>query len=113
MLTEVVDDIGLRPLRPIRSRRASSLRHCSIQEKVVDLVLAEFVQGLLCKAFHALEIGKVERQQRHAVLGIVIESVIGCLGRLGVSDAEDEFVGLRLLQQLLDCLEALTSASAE
>lgn len=113
MLTEVVDYIGLGPLRSVRPRLCSSLIHSRIQEEVVNLVLAELVQGLPRESSDALEIREVERQQRHAVLPIVLELVIRSLCRLGVSGAKDEFVGLRLLEELLDSLEALRSTLAE
>ena len=79
-----------------------------VQQQIVDLVLTELLQRPLGKRLDALEIVELTLHDIDGVgRAVELESVIVLLGSLRVPGAEDDLVGLSLLEELLDSFEAL------
>lgn len=108
ILTEVIDDHGFTPLGPMRPRLIRVLPQRSIQQQVVNLLLAELLERLLREALHILQVGQLEREDVDLVsLLVVLDLLVGFPGGLDAARAEDDAVGLGLLEELLDGLETL------
>lgn len=106
--TEMVHDVRLAPLGAIRPRLLSTVANSSIQQQVVDLALAQLGQRLLRKRLDALEIRQVQRQHGHAADSTVeLQAIVRSLSARRVASAKDDFIRLRLLEQLLNGFEAL------
>jgi hypothetical protein len=95
------------------ARLLCAFRNGCIQEQVVDLVAANLVQHLLRKRLDSLQVGKLQRQDRHRVARAVIgERVIGGNSALGVSSPQEHLVRLGLLRkELFDSFKALIVGS--
>lgn len=105
-LTKVVDDSSLAPARAVRAGPLGALNHARVEQEVVDGV--DLFEGLAGKGLDRAQVGEVEGQDGERVGGAVeLEAVIGGGGGGGVARAEDDPVGLGLLEELLDGLEAL------
>lgn len=107
-LTKVVDNVRFAPLGTVRPWLFGSVTNRCVQQQVVDLVLADLLERLLSEGLDVPQVGKLQRQDRHAVLGRVdLEVVVGGLGLLGISGAKNDPIGLRGLEQLLDGFKTL------
>lgn len=92
----------------MRARLLGAVGNAGIEHEVVHLVTAEFLKNLLGECLDRLEVVELQRQDRDAVGAAVKgEAVVGLLGGLLVTGAEDDAVRLCLLEKLLDGLEAL------
>lgn len=93
----------------MRTRLLRAIRNRRIQQQVVNFVAANLLQHLLRKGLDRPQVRELQRQHRHGVArAVVAQGVVGGDGALGVARAEDDFVGLGLLEEeLLDGFEAL------
>lgn len=104
----MVDDERLAPLGAIGSRLLRTVADAGIQQQIVNIVLADLLEGLLGKALYVTQVVQLEGKYGQWVGGAVVgEGVVGFLGALGVARAQDDFVRLGLLEELKDGLEAL------
>lgn len=61
-LTEVVDHIGLAPLRSMRTWALCALGQASIQEQDVKIILSKFLEDFTSKRLDQLQVGELQRQ---------------------------------------------------
>lgn len=108
MRTQVIHDIRLAPLCRVGGGDRGGPDAAGVQQQVVDLARAQLGQRLLRERPHIAQVAQLERQQAQAVLaGVVGEPVERALQARRVPGAEDELVGLGLLQELLDGFKPL------
>jgi hypothetical protein len=70
--------------------------------------LTQLLQGLLRKSFDAAQVGVVQVEDvQNMGCAVIAEVIKGGLGNRRVTRTDDEAVGLRLVEQLLDGFEAL------
>lgn len=104
----MVYDKWLAPFGPMGPRGHCTLGDACIEEEIVQLGLAELLEGLLGKRLDLAKVGEFQWQHGQAVRGgVKSQVVIRLLRGLGVAGAEDKSVRLGLCEQLLDQFEAL------
>ena len=104
----MVDNEGLAPLGAMRARLLGAVADGRVEQHVVDLVLPELLERLPSEGLDVAQVVELERQHGDGVgVAVVGESVVGLLGALRVAGAEDDSIGLGLLEELADGLEAL------
>lgn len=108
LLTQMVNNVRLAPLGPARPGLFGAVADASVEQQVVDLGPSQLRQRPLGKRLDTLEVQQVEREDAHGVRrGVILDGVVGRLRGGGVPGAEDDPVGLGLLEELLDGFEAL------
>lgn len=106
----MIDDGGVAPPVLVRRLLRCVIDHASIEQNIVDVALVNLVEGLPGEALDFLGV-EVKIQHRDRVGGaVVLELVKGGHGGAHLARSQDDTVGLRLAQELLDGLEALLSA---
>ena len=106
--TKMIDNICLRPLRPMRARFFRSVGDCCVENEQVNRGCAQLAQSLLCKDSSVLEVGKIQRNHGQLVsCPIEPDPLIGRLGLGDISSTQDEPIRSCLQEQLLDRFEAL------
>lgn len=87
------------------SRLIRAIADGRVQHKIVNLVLPKLLERITGKALHISEVRELERQDGDLVgVLVVVEAAVGFLGGFDVTGAENDAVGLGLLQELLDGL---------
>lgn len=104
----MVNDISLAPLGLALPRFFFALGRPTVEQQVVDLVLAELAERLLSERLDSLQVRQLKREDGQAVLRAVVDYVVvRLLGPGRVSCAEYDLVRLCLAEELLDGFEAL------
>lgn len=104
----MINHIPIAPLRSIRARPIRIIQRTSSQEQIINLIRTQLGKGLASKDLHTSQTLQVKRKNMNRVRGRVeVERVVCSLGTLGVSSTEDENIRLRLIEELIDGLEAL------
>ena len=107
-LTVMVHDQRLAPLGTVRPGLVRRVGDGGIEHEIVDLICSQLLQRLPREPPHVAQAGQLERADGDGVGdAVVVEGGVGGLGALGVAGAEDEAVGLGLLEELLAGFEAL------
>lgn len=92
----------------MRAGLLGAIADTRIEEKVVNWILTDLGEGLFGEGLDVAQVVELQGQDRDGVGGAVeAERVVGFLGALGVAGAENDAVGLGLLEELTDGLEAL------
>jgi hypothetical protein len=107
--TQVVHNMRLAPPGPIRSRPiGSNATESCVEQQIVNLFLAQFLESLLSKRLNALEVTQLQREDSNLVRRpVILELVIRLLRSLRVASSKEDSVWLALLEELLDSFQAL------
>lgn len=85
-----------------------SLGHPGIEEEIIELGLAELLEGLLGKGLDIPQVRKLQGGYRQAVrCRVIFQIFVSSLGGLGVAGAQDESIRFGLREKLLYQLETL------
>lgn len=85
-----------------------SLGHPGVEEEIIELGLAELLEGLLSKGLDIGQVRKLQGDHRQAVRSrVILQIVVSSLGGLGVAGAQDESIRFGLGEKLLYQLETL------
>lgn len=104
----MVHDERLAPLGPVRAGLLRAVADARVEKQVVQPVITQLRTRLAGEGADAAQVAELEGQDVEGVgLAVEGEGVVGLAGALGVARAEDDPVGLGLLEELLDGLEAL------
>lgn len=112
VMRSVVHNKRLAPFATVGTGLLSAIGDTGVEKEVVDGVLADLGEGLFGEGLDVAQVVELQGQDGERVGGAVKgEGVVGLLGALGVAGAEDDAVGLGLLEELADGFEALVVVS--